>query len=450
MPRDRNAFQLGLMVIVVLALFATAVVYIGGGSFEEREPIVVRIAHDLKVPRIKPGAPIICGPQQVGTVSLVKLVEAPSQKEPEILDFLYFEIHGQVNKSLALRSDCRIVVEGPLLGDNGQLTIENRGTSAERLSADQPVYARIAGFASELALITGEFDERDSNSLLSRIKRQLDPQWPASVVSKVHKSLDDLNAMSKNLSESVDPTRQGALIVKIDSILDHLNTLTATLSAQMEPGQEQAMMTKLHRGLDQFDRALTSIVATIEENRPGIRESVASIERATGDFDRQVMPAITAELERSDPKSLLARVHAAFDEIDSSLADIVVTAGKTRNIATLSEHRIVQLISNVKEASDHLKAVSKDLRRNPWRLIHKPEEAESKQAYVLDAVREFAEASAHLDDTMTQLEALSNSTGLGGSDQGDALLEIHDALQTTMKRFTEAEEALWAQLDVPP
>ena len=135
MPTERNAFRLGLMAIVVFGLLFGTLMFIGGASFEQRSEIVVWVAHDQKLPRVKVGAPIICGPQQVGSVTGVSMVEAPAESDPAVEDFLYFEFRGRVNTSLDLRADCRIVVEGPLLGENGQLTIENRGTSSSPATA---------------------------------------------------------------------------------------------------------------------------------------------------------------------------------------------------------------------------------------------------------------------------------------------------------------------------
>ena len=106
------------------------------------------------------------------------------------------------------------------------------------------------------------------------------------------------------------------------------------------------------------------------------------------------------------------------------------------------------MIENIKQASDHLRAVAKDLRRHPWRLIHKPDAAESKEAHVFDAVREFAEASAKLDDTLGRLQALLASRPGGDSRQDPTLLAMRDKLKNSLEQFRAAEEALWSQLDV--
>ncbi len=448
MRQERNAFRLGLTMIVALVLFCAAVLFIGGKSFEPRDSITVRIGHDQNVPRIKAGAPIICGPQQVGSVTSVGLVEAPALDQSGAGDFLYFEMRGEVNRSLGLREDCAIIVEGPLLGDNGQLRIVNRGSSATPLDPDAPVYARASGFATDWEMISTEFDEQNPNSLLARIKGQLNPDMPQSLVGKIHASVDDVNAMTVSLRNSMDPTRKTALIYKVDSILTHVNGITAALKVQLQPGTEQTVMAKIHRSLDHVDQALGELLAAVEENRDGVRQTIARAENVMITLDQSIIPTIEAELDRTRTESLLAQVHQAFDEINTTLEDVSVVSAKARRVAILAEHRVVTIIESATEASQHLKAVAKDIRRSPWRLIHKPGEAESKQAYLLDAAREFAVASGHLDRSAADLAALFEANDGRIPSDDPTLMAIRRKIQETLEEFTAAEDALWNQLDL--
>ena len=448
MPKDRNSFKLGLTVLVGLVLFFFAVLFVGGQSFEDREPFVVWIGHDQNVPRLKAGAPVICGPQQVGSVTGVTIIEAPSLKESGPADFLYFEISAEVNESLGLRSDCTIVVEGPLLGDNGQLRILDRGTSLDSVSPDTPIHAKASGFANDLAMITRELDESNPNSMISQIKTQLDPRISHSIIAKVHRSLGDINSMTEVLKQSVDPTRKSALIFKIGSILDHINTITAGLKAELERSGDKTVLAKVHRGLDHVEKSLADLSLIIDENRTGIRNTLEGAENVANKLNKTIIPAIEYELDRTRTESLLSQARTAMEGINSILSNANVVADKARRVATLSEDRLLTVVNNAKEASDHLKAVAKDLRRRPWRLIHSPTAAESKEAYILDAVREFAEASGNLDDAAAQLDALLEVHG-GQIPQTDpTLAAIRERLTSTLERFTAAEDALWDQLNV--
>ncbi len=448
MPTERNALRLGITTLVVLTLFFTAIIYIGGSSFDSRVPIVVLVKHDLKIPRIKAGAPIVCGPQQVGVVTSVKTIERPTSPPHDGETDLYFEIDGQVNAVIDLRSDCRIAVEGQILGDQGQLTIEHRGTDAKRASPAHPIEARAIGFASDLAMITSQFDEQDPKSLISQIKSQLDAASPVSFVAKIHRILDDLKGVMFNLKQTVDPSVQTALVNKIGSILDHITAITATLDRQMSPGDDRMMLSKIHHSLDLIDRALATVADTIDENRPDVRSTVVSVEGIVAKLDGDVLPAVQNELSATNADSLLAKTHAAFDKLNQSLEDIDVVTHKAKRIVTRSEDRIVTLVQNAKVASDHLKAATKNLRLHPWALIHQPTATESKQKFILDAVREFTEASAHLDDCIGQLDAMLEAEDGHLTDDDPTLQAIRKEIKSATDRFGKTEKALWEQLDV--
>jgi len=448
MPTERNALRLGITTLVVLILFFTAIIYIGDSSFDTRVPIVVLVKHDLKIPRIKAGAPIICGPQQVGVVTSVKSVERPTSP-PRLGDTdLYFEIDGKVNAVIDLRVDCRIAVEGQILGDQGQLTIEHRGTDSKRASPAHPIEARAIGFASDLAMITSQFDEQDPKSLISQIKSQLDTTSPASFVAKVHGILDDIKNVVFNLKQTVDPSVQTALVNKIGSILDHINTITATLDRQFSTDDDRMMLSKIHHSLDLIDRTLATVADTIDENRSDVRSTVAAVKGVATKLDRKVVPAVQNELNVANGSGLLAKTHAAFNTLNQSLDDVSVVTHKAKRIATLSEDRILTLVQNAKAASEHLKAATKNLRLHPWTLIHQPTATESKQKFILDAVREFSDASAHLDDCIGQLHAMLEAESGHLDDDDPTLQAIKKEIKSAADRFGKTEKMLWQQLDM--
>ena len=105
------------------------------------------------------------------------------------------------------------------------------------------------------------------------------------------------------------------------------------------------------------------------------------------------------------------------------------------------------MVDNLKETSDHLKAASKDIRRSPWRLLYQPSVEEADQINVFDAAREFSEAATRLDDAVMRLQAVSDSGQLSAPDDPQ-LLEILGQLEETFAAFSEAEAALWEQLEI--
>jgi hypothetical protein len=448
MADDRHAFKLGLTVIASLVLALVGVLFLGGKSFAPMVDIVVRIAHDQNVSQIKKGAAIVCGPQQVGSVTEVATIEAPAVDDSGVSDFLYFEVRGQVHRELNLRSDCRVAIVGSLLGDSGMLRIVHRGTSSEPMSSDEPIYAEATGLANSISKITREFDGNNPGSLVSQIKSQLDPSLSRSMVAKVHKSLDDVNAMTRELAATMDPSRGDALLFKLNSILANVNELTGELKVQMASAESASAMAKVHSGLDGVNVLLADLLDALRENRPGIREAVSGTGRIVQKVDEVILPSIESELDRSAAGSLLSQAHAAMGKVNRSLEEIHSASLEAAKMVTLSQPRVLAFVENAKEASEHLKALAKDLRRSPWRLIHSPSESESKEAYILDAAREFAEAAENLDETVAELGALIQAND-GELDEDDpAVIDIRERVQATLVRFGEAEQSLWTHLEL--
>ena len=104
------------------------------------------------------------------------------------------------------------------------------------------------------------------------------------------------------------------------------------------------------------------------------------------------------------------------------------------------------MIVNLKETSDHLKAASKDIRRNPWRLFYQPTLEEASQANVFDAARSFSEAATKLDDALARLQTISQD---GKTTVDDKQLKgLRDQLQQSFSQFSKVESALWEQLKI--
>ena len=206
------------------------------------------------------------------------------------------------------------------------------------------------------------------------------------------------------------------------------------------------MLAKVQRALDSVNTGLSEAVVLLEENRPRINRAMASVEHAAATVDADIAGPIAQELDEANPRSLLAEVHTAFGQLNRSLADLNVVSEKGRRMVVLNEERVNRLVVNAKEASAHLKGLAKDLRRNPWRFLHRPSSGETKELAIMDAAREFSEAAGRLDDSAAQLRALMAANDEGVAAEDPELAALREELQQTFERFREAEQALWKRL----
>src|SRR5687767_13150515 len=100
MAKERNAFKLGLTLIVFFALAIGVLVFLaprGGGDMK----VMIRFPHDQFTTILKPGCEVICGGQPVGSIQSLELREM--RNENSGYDELYAIIAMTIDSSLSLR-----------------------------------------------------------------------------------------------------------------------------------------------------------------------------------------------------------------------------------------------------------------------------------------------------------------------------------------------------------
>lgn len=418
MAKQRDNFRLGLTVIVMFALALAVVLFIGGeGLFKEPvRPLIVRFAAEPGMPEIVPGSRVVCFGQAVGKVVDTGYVLAVPPGDSEAPEAQYLEVHANALASLDLRNDCKVIATGPPLGGKGAIEIANRGVSPDKLPDDKRIYGEIVGFQTALTQLNNELDTNNPAGLLSLIKVQLDASEHESIIAKIHESLT------------------------------HVSTMTAELADELDRTQQDHLLYKVHASLAKIDMGLAEIVSVLQDNRKNIDNTLASVEHATATIDARIVPRLADELDNNNEKALLSQAHTAFQRLDRSLADLNDVTAATRRVVAINVDRIDELVENASEASMVLKSGIQDLALHPWKLIFEPAANEKRELHVLEIARQFAEAAAHLDDATTRLRALSeaSTSPLPGDDA--ELQEIRAQLDESVKKYYEAENALWKEL----
>ena len=448
MAKQTNYFSLGLWVIFVFVLFFATLIYIGGGqwgrsyrAYSLRYPVTFALPDE-----IKPGAPIFCGGAEVGQVNGIELQRVePEGESPSLWVYLAIE----VDEVIPLRSTCKIVARGPLLGGGGKLVISDPGLEGDILQPGSLIDGAPAGsFDVALDRLNAEMDPTNPSGLLAAVKSQLDPDDMRSIIAKVHTSLDDLNQVTHRVARQLDPHERDVLMGKLHLILDNINQTTAQLRAEAATDVRGTLLAKVHAALDAVNRGLVEVTGILEENRPVARDTLLGVQRTIDTIEHGIAEPIASELNRENVRSLLAQLHSSFEKVNDSLDNIHALSSRARTMVALNEDRFNRLMMNVSETAVHLKSASKDLRRNPWRLFYRPSLEETKQLNIFDAAREFSEAAARLDDSTTRLDALIKSSGGNVPADAPELADILERLQQTFEDYTQAEEALWKQLNV--
>lgn len=450
MPTQRNAFRLGTTLIVCFLLFLAIVLWLpqtltGGPT----RSIRVRFSQAQPLPTLEEGSKVLVAGRPVGKVTKLVLEEQSTKPDdPKSAHDLYLVVTAKVDRHVTLRKDCRIRAVGEVLGGAGSLTIDVGADPAEAdlsgILEGQPP----GGFGAYLEALGKELDGNNPQSLLGQVKRQLNPDEAASLMAKLHKSMDDLNTVTASVSKQLSPAERAGLLAKLLTTMDNINAATGSLRDQFADGRSDVVLAKVHSALDSLNVGLRTVTAMLEENRSPINETMQHVASTATKLDTRIAESLAQELDTRNSAGLMFKLNTAAERFNTSLKDISEITQTTRDVVVLNRENLNKMIANFKETSDHLKGAAKYILAHPWRLMKEPGVTETKQQAIFDAARNFAEAATRLEDATAQLKALSDlHNGNVPSDNAD-LVRIRTDLQTTFQKFGEAEAALWKQLEV--
>lgn len=455
MRREPNYLLLGTTVAAIAILFFGVLLFLSGaGSWGHSfQKVHIRFAHDLPLPQLGSGAQVTCGGMPVGKVKDVRLEAAPSADGKPSQD-LYLVVDAVIDKQVGLRSDCKLRAEGPPLGGNGTLVIVHRGVDPQALADNATITglppAGLSAVVGQLGdKLAVELDDKNPQGLLHLVKGQLDASSSASLMFKVNAIADDLVATSATLKRQLDPEQQGALLAKLDAALSDVKTITGALRTEADAQTPATMFAKLHGILATLGSASQTVAGLLAENRPAIQSTINNVQGATALISTGLMPSLVTQLEPGDPTSLMGKFHVAADRTNGTLENIQQMSGAAKNLLTVNQDSIDATIGNLRETSDHLRAASREIRRNPWKLLYQPTKNEVKQTAVADAARSFSDAAGKLDTAFARLEAYLKTAGPALPADDPKLKQMQESLDIALKSLTEEEKKFWGLLAAP-
>jgi len=121
-----------------------------------------------------------------------------------------------------------------------------------------------------------------------------------------------------------------------------------------------------------------------------------------------------------------------------------VSSGRIKKLIVGNSDNLDEMIDNMVAVSANLEAASKEIRRNPWRLLYKPDEKKIRSTNIYDATTAFCEASTQMNIVVTKLKALRQ---LDEKDPAAAkqVTEVRKQLLDAFKSFKKVEEMLWKE-----
>ena len=445
--RQQN-FVLGIVVIAFLGLFLGTILFIYPALQYGTRPIVLHFRHEDGVAPLKPGSPVLLsGALEVGKVTDVRPENVMVRSEQGVHEQLMIVVEAEIQEEFELFEGCRITTNEPAVGGSGFVVILNVGTPGRPLDPTRP----IEGLPPEsLSATISNLSRRllTPGGMVDQLEEMVDKDAEGSLMNKVVASLEDVNAMTRALRNEMNPREQATVMRKIHGIMDDLNATTAALREQASTTDQTSALVKVHAALDRLGEGLSEATAMLRENRPAVRNTLASIERVSQAVDEDMLAALRTELKRDDPSSLVGKLHVSMDHLNASLANVETVSEEGRKLVVLNRPTIERTIANVKELSEQAKLTIQSIYLAPWRLLNPPGLGEKRQTGVFEAARTFAEAATYLDDAAARLEA-----AVAASADGQPLVEsdkeiqaIQQSLKAAFERFERAEQFLWEKM----
>jgi ABC-type transporter Mla subunit MlaD len=421
MSSEHNELKVGITVTVVVILFVAVLVFIGRWDtlFARTKTLTVRFNHSAGIQNLRVKDPVRIGGVNVGRVQDIAFREIKEKVKGITHDQLYVYVKAYIPSHVTLYKDVKISIGTKFVGEGATLDILDAGNGMSVLTPGQVVEGQApAGFAELTSKISRELDDASPDSLLSQIKNQLDPKETSSLVFKIHKSMDDINAV------------------------------TAQVRTQFDPNEKQAMLSKLNTTAETINATMTVAKKLVEDASPKIVSAVSHVDNTAKRLDEDISVKIAQELDKDNNTTLLGKLHISLSAAQVGMENIKQITTVGRDLFVLNQDNLQAMVDNFAETSAHLKGTAKELRRNPWRLLYTPEKNEVEYANLMESARAFSDAANSLDQANNKLSRLSSQSSGVINPEDPQVIKIREEVKKSFCQFEQAQKKLWELLKV--
>ncbi|MFQ5653466.1 MAG: MlaD family protein [Planctomycetota bacterium] len=260
---------------------------------------------------------------------------------------------------------------------------------------------------------------------------------------------------------SIEKTLTGITVVNLEQRRG--DPLTA---GSVIEGRATATMDEVTTEILQAGRALTRVLEGLEPIVDGLREGngIAKIletleetsleARELASEMRSVLQDNATPLRRVVERTvtLVDRVQGTLDELPDAVAELRLAARHAGDLAVnidewleMNTPRLSATTEDIASSAENLKALSAELRRRPWRLLHSPSRDEARELGLYESATMYATGALEVRRALDRVEELLSRRG---EDPGrrvrlDGAL---DGLQASLERQHAFEETFWRRL----
>jgi ABC-type transporter Mla subunit MlaD len=248
-----------------------------------------------------------------------------------------------------------------------------------------------------------------------------DAEHPILATGGLDMAMNDISAAAANVKKVSEYATSAAADV---------SKITTALGKEVDQSQSKSLMAKIHGTID-------NLLAMATDARPKVDSALTSVQDMTKRLD---------DYTKTDVAEILVKMRQASTEILKISKDFSDISGTTREVILVNRDNIDSMLDNMSQVAANLKSASKEIRRNPWRLLYQPKPGELQSQNIYDAARAFSDGAEQLDAAVAKLSGLSKANPSGIPANDPEYQKIREQLQDTFTKFNKVEQTLWNEV----
>lgn len=404
MPKKSyNELKAGLFVVATLLAAVGIIIWLGAsGMFKNKGQLVsFYVPQEQGGVGVGEGAYVSLGDAAIGQITSV-------QFQPDRKRCLY---QAQLDrKDILIKADGTANVSSPPIGA-ARIVILNSGSSSQLADEDHPI--RLHGGLDE-AMNNIALAAENVRGITMTIQKELSTSEKDTLMSKIHGLTGELQTASGNIAK-----------------------LSANVLMQTDPSQANSAMAMVAGFLTRANKAAEDVTAMTADARPKVERMMTAMANTADNVESYTKKDVAELL------STLKLINSQLLKIANDFSDV---STQTRQVIVMNRDNIDSILRNMTLVSSNLKATATDVRRNPWKLLYKPDEKEIHSANIYDAARAFASGTEELNESITRLNALAKSSPTGVPCDDPEIQKVRRQIQESFEKFNKAEQSLWKEL----
>jgi ABC-type transporter Mla subunit MlaD len=336
-------------------------------------------------------------------------------------------VTAQVRSDIPLFRNARAFLELPLLGSVSAINIPDVGGPRTGLSAEETArLGRLEVLDATLAppsfLAQAGYGDQQRNELQNILKRG----------SQIG---DQISELAGTMNEKLPGTLEG-----VDATVTNVRALSADVRRDYS---------------EQWRERITMVLENVRVGSVTLNDAMAEGRKLVGSVqeginaNRPLLDKIflnAAELTEKVNTELYGKVIVTLNDGQTAVKDVAEIMGRARQLVIEETPNIRRALADARLASDQLKLMLIEVRRNPWRLLYQPTRKEMSEELLYDTARSYAEAVGDLRAAGEAMEAMLAAQRAGtAATPGDQarITELAGEVQAALERYRASERKLY-------